>query len=107
MVSSRRPNQRGVYWTTAVGVISTCVGNRRLPELRRLARNTSPSANGRPFSQTQTKRSAATAPTAASVHQSQSDSLVTILMLSYFPRQQGADLAASFARFAGAFSGKI
>ena len=31
--------------------ISTCVGNSRLPLLRRLARNTSPGANGRPFLQ--------------------------------------------------------
>ena len=28
MVSSWRPNHRGVYWTTLDGVIRTCVGNR-------------------------------------------------------------------------------
>src|SRR3954470_12730728 len=107
MVSSRRPNDRGVYCTTEVGAISTCVGNRWLPALRRLARKTSPSANRRPFSQIQTKRTAATAPAAASVHQSQSDSVVTVLMLSYFARQQGADLAVPLARFTRTFAREI
>jgi hypothetical protein len=35
----------------AVGVICTWVGNRRFPELRRLARKTWPGVKGRPFRQ--------------------------------------------------------
>src|SRR5213592_4945526 len=77
MVSSRRPNHRGVYWTTLVGVTKTCVGRRWLPRLQRLARNTSPAAKGRPFRQIHRIRIAATATAAASSHQSQSDSPVT------------------------------
>src|SRR3954467_4881088 len=53
IVSSRLPIQRGVYCTTLVSVIRTWVGNRWFPELQRLARNTSPDANGRPLRHTQ------------------------------------------------------
>src|SRR5919199_614902 len=78
IVSSRRPIQRGVYCTTLDGVMSTCVGKRWLPLLSRLARNTSPGANGRPFSHTQTAITTMTAPTDPSVHQSQTFSPVTM-----------------------------
>ena len=37
---SRRPNHCGVNCTTLAGVMATCVGNRRLPRLQRLARKT-------------------------------------------------------------------
>src|SRR5262249_47086090 len=40
IVCSRLPIQCGMYWTTSVGEIETCVGNRWLPRLQRLARNT-------------------------------------------------------------------
>src|SRR5438034_507262 len=56
MVSSCLPIHRGVYCTTLVGVISTCVGNSRLPRLMRLARKTSPAANGSPLRQIHTTR---------------------------------------------------
>ena len=41
------PTHWGVKWTTLVGDTATCVGSSRLPGLRRLARKTSPSVNGR------------------------------------------------------------
>src|SRR5205814_6114151 len=59
--SSSFPIHRGVYWTTLVGVICTCVGKRWLPLLRRLARKTSPGANGRPLRHTINKNTATTA----------------------------------------------
>src|SRR5688572_30489047 len=49
---------------TLVGEIATCVGKSRLPELNRLARNTCPCTNGRPFLQT-TNRNTKTIPAAA------------------------------------------
>jgi hypothetical protein len=39
----------GLVLHDARRVMATCVGKRRLPRLTRLARNTSPAMNGRPF----------------------------------------------------------
>src|SRR5438093_5653154 len=72
IVSCCRPIHRGVCWTTLVGVMSTCVGNRRLPALIRLARKTSPSAKGRFLRQITNTRPIATRAAAPSVHTSQS-----------------------------------
>src|SRR5438045_1169849 len=109
MVSSCRPIQRGVYWTTLVGVISTCVGNRSLPELRRLARNTSPDAKGRPFRQIQRPTITTSAATAPSPHRSQSGSPVTIpdvkLFLYAHPKEHS--FAVSCPRFARPFPSKV
>ena len=69
IVSSCRPIHRGLYWTTLDGVIRTCVGNRWLPELRRLARKTSPGANGRPFRHTIATSTAKIAPAVSPTHQ--------------------------------------
>src|SRR3954468_9181399 len=64
ITSSLWPIHFGLYWTTLSFVIATCVGNRRLPELQRLARDTSPAVNGSPFLTT-TQTSSATTPRAA------------------------------------------
>ncbi len=46
-LSSCLPIHRGVCCTTLAGVTATWVGNRWLPRVQPLARNTSPAMNGR------------------------------------------------------------
>src|SRR5881396_3403209 len=75
--SSCRPIQCGVYCTTLAGEMRTWVGNRWLPLLSRLARNTSPGAKGRPLSHTHQPSNPTTPIAAAIVHQIQADSPVT------------------------------
>src|SRR5258708_7965034 len=82
--SSLRPTHWGVYCTTLDGVISTCVGKRRSPALRRLARNTSPAANGRPLRQTQTASSRSVATPAATTHHTPVHSLLTTVDVKLF-----------------------
>src|SRR6516225_3262941 len=77
IVSSCFPNHRGLNWTTLVGVMATCVGNTRLPRLRRLARKTSPAMNGRPLCHTPQPARSATAAPKTSTNHSQSYSPVT------------------------------
>ena len=74
---SSRPIQRAVYCTTLDEVIDTWVGNTRFPPLRRLARNTSPGANGRPLRQTWKAITPRTLAAAASVHQSHTGASLT------------------------------
>src|SRR5581483_3814791 len=88
IVSSRLPIHRGVYCTTLVGVICTWVGNRWLPRLQRLARNTSPEANGRPFRQIHTASAARTTIAVNTVHHSQSGSPVTDADVKLFAKKE-------------------
>src|SRR4029079_11199621 len=85
MVCSCLPNQRGLYWTTLVDVMATCVGNRWLPRLRRLARNTSPVVNGRLFDQAQYPNTTTIAKRAAAVHQSHAYSPLINADVKLFP----------------------
>ena len=115
MVSSRRPTHRGVYCTTLVGVISTCVGNRRLPELTRLARKTSPVANGRPLLHTHEEQDAERwrprrrAPTRARSVGDAPSSPVMIPDVKLFPHIaiEGAPIAVSCSRLARALSSEV
>src|SRR5262245_21793775 len=103
IVSCCRPNQRGTCWTTLVGVMRTWVGRRRLPALMRLARKTSPDANGRPLLQIHTTTRTAITPITPRVSVTGS----TAQMLSYFAQNAfhgGHAVAAPRAWLARALS---
>src|SRR5437773_9998204 len=86
MTSSLWPIHWGLYCTTLSFVMATCVGNSRLPELHRLARNTSPVVNGRPLLTTTHARSTTTPSTTAPAIHTHVWSAATLKMLSYFCR---------------------
>src|ERR1700676_1224366 len=93
MVSSCLPIPRGVYCTTLEGVMSTCVGKRWLPLLNRLARNTSPEANGWPFRQIENPSSTSTPPARATAHQIHCVSLVTTVDVKLFSADRRCPLS--------------
>src|SRR6202049_4681518 len=93
MVSSCLPVHRGVYCTTLDGVMSTCVGKRWLPPLNRLARNTSPEANGRPFPQIHHPSSTSAPPAKATAHQIHCVSLVTTVDVKLFSAERRRPLS--------------
>src|SRR5579864_5028115 len=88
MVSSCLPIHRGVYCTTLDGVISTCVGKRWLPPLNRLARKTSPEANGWPFRQIHSPITASAQMAGTATHKIHGVSLLTTVDVKLFSAER-------------------